>query len=121
MRLSIKDLIQVSSYVGIDPTAPRMHLGNYLQMITNARGSMFGIDQIYLIGEATGRIGDPSGKRTERLAMQESTAEHNSREMRQKLELVLDNLYGYLNHQYGGSIVRIEMQSSLEYVFLGFL
>lgn len=77
-----------------------MHLGNFLQIVTNARGSLHGIEQIYLIGDATGRIGDPSGKRTERVALDESVADINAKEMRDRLDLVLKNLYSYLEQKH---------------------
>ena len=80
-----------------------MHLGNYLQIITNARGSFHGIHQIYLIGEATGRIGDPSGKSAERNLLEDEIIEKFSNSMTNQLTPVLKNLYGYIQRHHGGN------------------
>lgn len=53
-------------YCGFDPTASYLHLGNYLQIITLIRAAMFKYKPVFLIGGATGFIGDPSGKMNQR-------------------------------------------------------
>ena len=53
-------------YVGFDPTASSLHLGNYVQIITLKRFQKQGFKSIGLVGGATGMIGDPSGKNSER-------------------------------------------------------
>ena len=100
----VTKITKVSSYVGIDPTAEQIHLGNYLQIITNARGSFHGIHQIYLIGGATGRIGDPSGKSSERVFLGDQKIDQFSENMTFKLTPVLENLYNYLERKHGGKI-----------------
>ena len=97
---------KISSYVGIDPTANQIHLGNYLQIIANARGSLHGIHQIYLIGGATGRIGDPSGKSSERTMLGDELVNRFSHDMTTQLETVLANLYAYIGQTKGGEIRR---------------
>jgi len=56
----------VSAYAGFDPTADSLHMGNLISILTMVRLSILGIRPILLIGGATGLIGDPSGKTTER-------------------------------------------------------
>jgi len=56
----------VGFYVGFDPTAPSLHMGNLLQLITARRLQLAGHRPYALVGGATGMIGDPrdSGERT---------------------------------------------------------
>jgi tyrosyl-tRNA synthetase len=58
---------QVTVYVGFDPTAPSLHIGNLVQLLTLRRLQLAGHRAIGLVGGATGLIGDPSGKSTERV------------------------------------------------------
>jgi tyrosyl-tRNA synthetase len=60
------DTGQVTVYVGFDPTAPSLHIGNLVQLLTLRRLQLAGHRPIGLVGGATGLIGDPSGKSTER-------------------------------------------------------
>ena len=55
-----------SFYVGYDPTAPSLQLGNLVPMIASLHLARSGLRCIQLFGGATGAIGDPSGKRQER-------------------------------------------------------
>ena len=60
------DAGQVTVYVGFDPTAPSLHIGNLVQLLTLRRLQLAGHRPIGLVGGATGLIGDPSGKSVER-------------------------------------------------------
>jgi tyrosyl-tRNA synthetase len=53
-------------YCGFDPTAPSLHFGNLVQLVTMRRLQLAGHDPIAVVGGATGLIGDPSGRSTER-------------------------------------------------------
>ena len=53
-------------YCGFDPTAPSLHVGNLVPLLTLGRFQRFGHVPIVLVGGATGLIGDPSGRDTER-------------------------------------------------------
>jgi tyrosyl-tRNA synthetase len=53
-------------YIGFDPTAPSMTIGNYVQIMILKHWQLAGHKPIVLFGGATGRIGDPSGKDKER-------------------------------------------------------
>ena len=57
----------VTVYVGFDPTAPGLHIGNLVQLLTLRRLQLAGHRPIALVGGATGLIGDPSGKSAERV------------------------------------------------------
>jgi tyrosyl-tRNA synthetase len=57
----------ITVYCGFDPTAPGMHIGNLVQMLTLRRIQLAGHRPIGLVGGATGLIGDPSGKLAERI------------------------------------------------------
>ncbi|MFI7599819.1 tyrosine--tRNA ligase [Actinoplanes sp. NPDC049681] len=54
-------------YVGFDPTAPSLHVGNLMQVVTARRLQLAGHKPLLLVGGATGQIGDPSGKASERV------------------------------------------------------
>jgi tyrosyl-tRNA synthetase len=56
----------VVGYIGFDPTAPSMTIGNYVQIMLLKFWQLSGHNPIMLFGGATGRIGDPSGKDAER-------------------------------------------------------
>jgi tyrosyl-tRNA synthetase len=56
----------VTFYCGFDPTAPSLHFGNLVQLVTMRRLQQAGLRPIAVVGGATGLIGDPSGKSAER-------------------------------------------------------
>jgi tyrosyl-tRNA synthetase len=60
------DAGQVTLYGGFDPTAPGLHIGNLVLLLTMRRFQLAGHRPIGLVGGATGLIGDPSGKSAER-------------------------------------------------------
>jgi tyrosyl-tRNA synthetase len=58
---------QLTFYGGFDPTAPGLHIGNLVLLLTMRRLQLAGHRPIGLVGGATGLIGDPSGKSAERV------------------------------------------------------
>jgi tyrosyl-tRNA synthetase len=66
LRLALKSG-RVTMYGGFDPTAPGLHIGNLVLLITLRRLQLAGHRPIGLVGGATGLIGDPSGKSSERV------------------------------------------------------
>ena len=62
----------LTAYIGFDPTAPSLHVGSLLQVMSLARLQRFGHSPIAIVGGGTGMIGDPSGKATERRASQKT-------------------------------------------------
>jgi len=63
----VLDAGPVTLYCGFDPTAPSMHIGNLVQLLTLRRFQLAGHRPISLVGGATGLIGDPGGKTAERV------------------------------------------------------
>jgi tyrosyl-tRNA synthetase len=57
---------KVTGYIGFDPTAPSLTIGNYVPIMLLKLFQLSGHQPIVLMGGATGRIGDPSGKDKER-------------------------------------------------------
>jgi tyrosyl-tRNA synthetase len=53
------DAGQITMYVGFDPTAPSLHFGNLVQILTARRFQLAGHKVLALVGGATGLIGDP--------------------------------------------------------------
>jgi tyrosyl-tRNA synthetase len=65
----------ITFYIGFDPTAASLHVGNLMQLVTARRLQLGGHKPLLLVGGATGQIGDPGGKTSERtLNSQEVTA-----------------------------------------------
>jgi tyrosyl-tRNA synthetase len=64
LRESLKKPITL--YIGFDPTAPSLHVGNLVVLLALRRFQLAGHNPIALVGGATGLIGDPSGKNEER-------------------------------------------------------
>jgi len=56
----------ITLYIGFDPTAPSLHVGNLVVLLALRRFQLAGHHPIALVGGATGLIGDPSGKNEER-------------------------------------------------------
>ena len=77
-------------YVGFDPTAPSLHLGNLVPIMGLVHAQRAGHTPIALVGGGTGLIGDPSGKTAERLLLTKERAEDNAASIRAQLEHFLD-------------------------------
>ncbi len=67
----------VTGYIGFDPTAPSLTIGNYVQIMLLKLFQDAGHRPIILMGGATGRIGDPSGKDKERELKSYDELDHN--------------------------------------------
>ncbi len=61
----------VSLYIGFDPTAPSLHIGNLVVLTVLRRFQLAGHRPVALVGGATGLVGDPSGKNNERTLNEE--------------------------------------------------
>lgn len=80
----------ITVYCGFDPTADSLHLGNLVSIMGLAWFQRFGHTPIAIVGGATGMIGDPSGKSTERQLLDEATIQTNLKGIRKNLESILD-------------------------------
>ncbi len=65
-----------SAYIGFDPTADSLHIGSLIPIKVLAHFQQHGHKPIALVGGATGMIGDPSGKSSERNLLDEATLNH---------------------------------------------
>jgi tyrosyl-tRNA synthetase len=91
----IKELEQalskpISLYLGVDPTAPSMHLGNLVVFLVLRRFQLAGHRPIALVGGATGLVGDPSGKNDERTLNEENIVAEWVAKIRKQVEKILD-------------------------------
>ena len=77
-------------YIGFDPTAPSLHIGNLVQILTMRRVQRAGNSPFALVGGATGLIGDPSGKSAERVLNSGETVATWVRRIRSQIEPFLD-------------------------------
>ncbi|WP_322908353.1 tyrosine--tRNA ligase [Mycoplasmopsis felis] len=88
-------------YAGFDPTAQSLHLGNYIQIALLLRMKRAGWKTIALVGGATGMIGDPSFRNSERKLLNQETLDKNKGKIKKQLESfgleVLDNYEFYKN------------------------
>ncbi|KAL9266960.1 Tyrosine--tRNA ligase, chloroplastic/mitochondrial-like protein, partial [Drosera capensis] len=89
-------------YCGFDPTAESLHLGNLLGILVLSWFQKCGHKPVALIGGATGRIGDPSGKSAERPELDVETLEKNVEGITNTLKIILgrygDNSFVILNN-----------------------
>ena len=79
-----------SGYVGFDPTAPSLHIGNLATVMLLKHFQLAGHKPVVVVGGATGMVGDPSGKATERKLLAEETLCHNQACISQQLRQFLD-------------------------------
>jgi len=77
-------------YLGIDPTAPSIHIGNLVALTVLRRFQLAGHKPIALVGGATGLVGDPSGRNSERSLNESAVVAQWVERIRQQLEGVLD-------------------------------
>jgi tyrosyl-tRNA synthetase len=79
-----------SAYIGFDPTADSLHIGNLVPIMLLAHFQRCGHRPVALVGGATGMIGDPSGKSNERNLLDEKTLRHNQEAIKIQLSHFLD-------------------------------
>src|SRR5436853_7933829 len=81
---------KLTAYIGFDPSAASLHVGNLLPVMGLARLQRFGHTPIAIAGGGTGLIGDPSGKTKERQLLTHEQVEA-------KLEGIKEQLSGHLD------------------------
>lgn len=81
---------QTTAYVGIDPTADSLHVGHLVSVMMMKHFQMAGHKPIFIIGGATGMIGDPSGKSQERNLLDEETIRRNMEGIHAQLSRFID-------------------------------
>jgi len=81
---------EVSAYVGFDPTASSLHIGNLVPVMALTHLQRSAHKPVALVGGGTGLIGDPSGKASERPLATIEEIESNARAIGKQLERFLD-------------------------------
>ena len=81
---------KIVGYIGFDPTAPSLTIGNYVQIQILKFFQLAGHTPIILLGGATGRIGDPSGKDKERELKSTEDLDRNLAFQLEQFKLFLD-------------------------------
>lgn len=80
----------VKGYIGFDPTADSLGVGNLVQVMILLHFQQAGHQPIALVGGATGMVGDPSGKSQERNLLNEEILHYNQECQQKQLEKFLD-------------------------------
>ena len=78
------------AYIGFDPTADSLHIGNLVQIMSLVHLQRCGHKPYALVGGATGMVGDPSGKSAERQLLDEDELRHNESCIKDQLDQFLD-------------------------------
>ena len=79
-----------TGYIGFDPTADSLHIGSLVQIIILMHFQNFGHKPIILLGGATGMIGDPSGKDSERKLLDVETLDINIKLIKSQFQRFLN-------------------------------
>ncbi|MGZ0015993.1 tyrosine--tRNA ligase [Yeosuana sp. AK3] len=106
-----------SAYVGFDPTADSLHIGNLVPIMLLAHYQRCGHRPVALVGGATGMIGDPSGKSNERNLLDETTLRHNQEAIKKQLAHFLD----FESHAENAAILVNNYDWMKDVSFLGFI
>lgn len=80
----------MSLYLGFDPTAPSLHVGNLVVLLVLRRFQLAGHRPIPLVGGATGLVGDPSGRSEERSLNDERVVAEWVSKIKKQLEKIID-------------------------------
>ncbi|ANB15537.1 tyrosine--tRNA ligase MSY1 [Sugiyamaella lignohabitans] len=86
---------KITLYCGADPTAQSLHLGNLIPLLVLLHFYIRGHNVISLVGGATGVVGDPSGRNTERQQMVDQTRENNILRIQHQMKQFIDQGWKY--------------------------
>lgn len=81
---------KISLYCGVDPTGDSMHIGHLIPFMMMKRFQLQGHHPVILIGGATGTIGDPSGRQTERQLQTLEQVQHNVDKLTAQMKKLFD-------------------------------
>lgn len=90
LREALESGTRLSVYMGIDPTAPDMHVGHESQLLKLRRFQELGHHVILLIGGFTARIGDPTDKSATRVQLTAEQVQANAASYREQAAKILD-------------------------------
>ena len=105
-----------TAYVGIDPTADSLHIGHLVSIMLLKHLQMAGHKPLALVGGATGMIGDPSFKATERKLLTVDEVQHNVDCIRKQLSKFLD-----FERKTNGAEIVNNYDWMKDYLFLDFI
>lgn len=88
--LKEKIKIPLKGYIGFDPTADSLHLGNLVGLVALVWFQRFGHTPVLLLGGGTGKIGDPSGKNQERPLLEEELITANVKAIEKQVRRFFD-------------------------------
>jgi tyrosyl-tRNA synthetase len=80
----------IAAYNGFDPTAASLHVGHLVPAFGLMRLQRRGVRPVALVGGATGMVGDPSGRSSERVLLDREVVDANAAAIRRQLERFLD-------------------------------
>ncbi|MCP1123569.1 tyrosine--tRNA ligase [Bacillus sp. 3103sda1] len=89
----LRELVEekkISLYCGVDPTGDSMHIGHLIPFMMMKRFQLEGHHPVILIGGATGTIGDPSGRQTERQLQTLEQVQHNVEALTAQMQKLFD-------------------------------
>ncbi|MFD3449454.1 tyrosine--tRNA ligase [Microbacteriaceae bacterium 4G12] len=89
----LRELVEekkISLYCGVDPTGDSMHIGHLIPFMMMKRFQLKGHHPVILIGGATGTIGDPSGRQTERQLQTLEQVQHNVEALTAQMQKLFD-------------------------------
>ena len=108
---------QRTAYIGFDPTSDSLHIGSLVPIILLAHFQKSGHQPIALVGGATGMIGDPSGKSSERNLLDETTLKKNESCIKDQLSQFLSFDDKFSNH----AIIKNNFDWMKDFSFLDFI
>ncbi|QGS52308.1 tyrosyl-tRNA synthetase [Spiroplasma tabanidicola] len=95
-------------YCGFDPTADSLHIGHIIPLINLKRFQDFGFKPILILGGATGMIGDPSFKNTERVLLTLDKVKENVESIRKQVTKIIPSIEVVDNNEWLGKMSLID-------------
>ena len=90
LKEKLAEKVKLNIKVGFDPTAPDLHLGHTVLINKMKHLQDLGHNIIFVIGDFTGMIGDPSGKNKTRPALTKSKVQKNAKTYKEQIYKILD-------------------------------
>jgi tyrosyl-tRNA synthetase len=90
LERSYQTSVPLKIKAGFDPTAPDIHIGHTVMLEKMRQFQELGHEIIFLIGDFTGMIGDPSGKNEMRKPLSEAEVKKNAATYQEQVSLILD-------------------------------
>jgi len=81
---------KIKLYQGFDPSAPSLHLGNFVGLMKLRQFQKLGHEVIFLVGDFTGMIGDPTDKLATRKKLTREEVLENAKKWKKQASMVLD-------------------------------